>query len=122
MPTHDEIRAMSTTELERFLNTAGYGSMDRNLAMEELTRRRLRPHWTRLWTFVAAVVTVILAAIAAIPVILDFFQSAPIVDKSANSPQPKLQQAPSEPQAPKTSASSDHPSEPPESKSITKER
>jgi hypothetical protein len=33
--TPDKIRKMSKDELEEFLNTAPYGTMDRNLAMEE---------------------------------------------------------------------------------------
>jgi hypothetical protein len=122
MRSHEEIRAMSDEELENFLNDAPYGHMDRNFALEELTRRRLRPQWTRFWTFVMAVLATIIGTIAAVPVVREWFQSAPSAGKAANSPQPQSQSMPSEQQAPKTSASSDHPSDTPESKSNTKAR
>src|SRR5262245_26669842 len=106
--TPEEITEMSDAELVSILDRVSYGNMDRELVMGELTRRRLRsiskPHWTLTPSFWIAVTAMIFAAIAALPAILDFFQSAPSWDKAANSPPPQLQ-LPSGHQSPKTSAS-----------------
>lgn len=98
MHTPEEISEMSDGDLEKYLDSSAFGSMNRHLALEELTRRRLRsiskPHWTLTPAFWVIVATMIFAAIAAWPVIRGFFETSPPVSKAASSLQ---QQPPSTP-------------------------
>jgi hypothetical protein len=72
------------------------------------------------WNNAIALVAAIFAAIAAWPVMRGCFQPAPISDKSATDPPQQSQSTESSPTKAKTSASSIHPSKPPES--VTKNR
>lgn len=64
----EEIPKMSDAELEKYLESAPYGSMPRNRAIEEHTRRKLssisKPHWTLVPTFWLVVASVIIALVA----------------------------------------------------------
>src|SRR3990170_3769489 len=116
LPTEDILK-MSDAELEKYLDSAAFGTMGRNHAFEELTRRRLRsiskPHWTLTPAFWVIVATMIFASIAAWPVIRDFFQASPPASKAASSLQQQSQSTPSSLPTSKTSVSSNHPSKPP---------
>lgn len=59
---------MSDAELEKYLASAAFGTMGRNLAFEEYTRRKLasisRPHWSTVPSFWLLVVSVIISILA----------------------------------------------------------
>jgi cytoskeletal protein RodZ len=113
---------MSDSELEEILDRVGFRNMDRELINQELTRRRLRsmskPHWTLTPAFWIAVAAMIFAAIAAWPVIQGWILSSPIADKAATVQPQQSQSTEPSPNKAKTSASSNHPSEPPNSKTV----
>ena len=75
--TPQELSKMSDTELETYLNSAADASWGRQLAFQELTRRRLRSiakgHWALTHTFWVIFATQIFAIIAAWPVIRGWF-------------------------------------------------
>ncbi len=84
-----ELANMHIKDLEKHLDSLPYGHMERDLAFQELTRRRLQAISKRqtvitgIWiAFLAA----LLAAIAAGPVIREFFQASPFWGKAASSP------------------------------------
>jgi len=112
MHTPEEISKMSDGDLEKYLDSAAFGSMNRHLALEELTRRRLRsiskPHWTLTPAFWVIVATMIFAAIAAWPVIRDFFKAFPPASKAASSLQPQPPSTPSPLTTSQKSAYSSH--------------
>lgn len=113
----NEIKSMSEEDLEKYLDTAEYDTIGRDLAMQELMRRRLRliskPHWTLTPGFWVILLAMIFAAIAAWPVIRDFFREPQAAGKAANSPQQQLQSTPSKQPEPKSSDASNHPSNAP---------
>jgi hypothetical protein len=117
-----EIAKMSDAELEKLVDTVPFGHMHRINALEELNRRQLRaiahakPHWTLTPAFWVAVLAMVFAAIAAWPVVREFFQAAPTAAKAASSLQPQSQPTPSKLPEPKKSASSNPPSKPPSTK------
>ena len=77
MKSASEIAKMSDADLNDFLKTVPEGRLDRQVAFEEFTRRRLlaieKGHWTLVWGFRVMVATLIAAAIAAWPVIREWF-------------------------------------------------
>lgn len=117
MHTPEEISEMSDGDLEKYLDSAAFGNMGRHLALEELTRRRLRsiskPHWTLRFTFWVIVATMILSAIAAWPVIRDVFKAGPPASKTSSYLQPQSHSTPSPLTISKKSASSSHQKDPP---------
>ncbi len=117
MHTPEEISEMSDGDLEKYLDSAAFGNMGRHLALEELTRRRLRsiskPHWTLRFTFWVIVATMILSAIAAWPVIRDVFQASPSARKAPSSLQPEPRSTQPPITTSEKSASSSHPNDPP---------
>lgn len=66
-------------------------------ASVELRLRLAEKHWTVLWGFIIAVLTMVFAGIAAWPVIRDWFQSAPPASKDASSPPPQSNSTPTTP-------------------------
>jgi len=77
--TPKELAKKDINDLEKLLESSTYGTMDRNLILEELVRKRLKeiskPHWTVNWGFRVNVITMILAAIAALFGVLMWIQS-----------------------------------------------
>ena len=61
---------MSDTELEKFLASVAYGTMGRDLALQEYTRRKLssisKPHWSTVPSFWLLVVSVVISIVAVI--------------------------------------------------------
>jgi hypothetical protein len=108
-----EVSEKSEAELENILDSAPYGHMDRNLAFEELTRRRLRSvsrrHWTVTFGFWIAVAAMVFAAIAAWPVIREWILPAPIAGKAATVQPQQSQLTEPSPTKAKKSASSNLP-------------
>jgi hypothetical protein len=66
----EDILKMSDAELEKYLDSAAYGTMGRQLAFEEYARRKLssisKPHWSTVPSFWLLVVSVIASIIAVI--------------------------------------------------------
>jgi hypothetical protein len=50
MVTNEELTKMSDDELDAFLSSAGHGTLDRDLALEEIARRRKRLISRSLWS------------------------------------------------------------------------
>jgi len=105
-----DYKKMPTEVLEKLIEQ---GTIERDPAMYELQRRLSKPHWSVVPAFWVAILAMIFASIAAWPVVRAFFQASPSWDKAASSQPLQSQSTPSEPPEPKTSASSNLPSEPP---------
>lgn len=73
-----QIVKMSDAELEAYLDTVPEGTIWRQLAHDELSRRRQRwmakEHWTTTPAFWISVVALILALIAVLPVLREWFR------------------------------------------------
>lgn len=67
---NEEILEMTDMDLEKYLATTSYGSMGRNFAFEEYTRRKLssiaKPHWSTVPSFWLLVVSVIVSIVAVV--------------------------------------------------------
>ena len=80
MRTPKELAKMNDSDLEKLLESLPYGHMERDLAFQELTRRKLRAiskRQTVITGFWIAVLAALFGAIAAWPVIREFFQASP---------------------------------------------
>jgi len=94
-----DYKKMSDEKLEQILAKYPGDTPFVAAASHELQRRHLEkavhkisiPHWTLIPAFWVLVATMIFAAIAAYPVILEWFQSSPPVSKAASSLQQQSQ-------------------------------
>jgi hypothetical protein len=66
----EKILKMSDMDREKYLATAPYGTMGRNFAFEEYTRRKLssiaKSHWSTVPSFWLLVVSVIISIVAVV--------------------------------------------------------
>jgi hypothetical protein len=115
-----DLKKLSDEDLEKYLKVAVRGTAGRTAAMKELTRRRLgflsMSQWTVTRGFWIALTAMIIAALAAWPVLQKVFQPSPFADQVAGSrarPSPSKSSSPLEPEA---SVSWDRPAAPSESK------
>jgi cytoskeletal protein RodZ len=94
----------SDDELDEYISRMPPTLNVHKMARAERERRHFKrvstPHWTMTPSFFVAFIAMIFAAIAAWPVIREWFQSAPPANKAANSQPPQSNSTPVTP--PKT--------------------
>ena len=86
LPTED-IPEMSDAELEKYLASAAFGTMGRNLASEEYTRRKLssisKLHWSTVPSFWLLVVSVVISIVAVVISVKQLTQENQLAPKAS---------------------------------------